>query len=80
MIPHYVWEDILRQVEQDRPLIRGFCEERAVRLKDIFVTSERAPEIPYEAMYIFTDGRGGYTIDGIMNSLDNGNEENQKKK
>lgn len=64
-----VWEEILKQVERDRTLLADFTRTYDTRLEDIVITSERAPEIPYEAMYFFSDGLGGYTIGGIINSL-----------
>ncbi|MBI2667095.1 hypothetical protein HYX13_05790 [Candidatus Woesearchaeota archaeon] len=69
-IPHYVWETVLQQTKQDLPFLTEFCATYHVKLEGITVTSERAPEIPREAMYIFNDGLGGYTIDGIKNSLE----------
>ncbi len=74
--PPYLLEQVLQQMERDRPEVLAFCIRRGAHLQEVWITSERAPEIPYEAMYIFDDGRGGYTIDGIENEL----REKQKRK
>lgn len=69
MIASYIRKDILRQVERDRLLLREFCEKHGLYLENVLIAAERAPEIPYEAMYVFDDGLGGYTIDGIEEGL-----------
>lgn len=74
--PPYLLELLLQQMERDRAEVLAFCDRRSVHLQEVWITSERAPEIPYEALYIFDDDLGGYTIDGIENEL----REKQKRK
>ena len=64
-----ILEDILKQMERDRADLSAFCREYNIHLTTVEITSERFPEVLYEAMYFFDDGLGGYTIDGIKNSL-----------
>ena len=61
-----LWKSLLN----DKFYLEAFCAGYHKHLQDIAFTRERAPSPPEELMYVFNDGLGGYTIDGIINSLE----------
>ena len=60
-------DDLEEQEVRDRDNVRRYCERFGVRLVRIDSTFERSrPEL----MYFFSDGLGGYTIEGVRESLE----------
>ena len=59
-------DSFLKTVAEHQSAITAFCKKGNLRLTEVDVGVERAIEEP---SYYFSDGLGGYTIDGIRNSL-----------
>ncbi len=59
-------EKLLEQVRETRPLIEDFCKKYENKLIRITTTMEKGISEP---AYIFDDGLGYYTIEGIKASL-----------
>ena len=64
MNPH----DIMSTMERDRAYVELFCQIYNARIVDIFPNVEHYP--PRGLMYVFDDDLGGYSIEGIKNSLE----------
>ena len=69
-----LWKSLLN----DKFYLEAFCAVYRKRLQDIAFTREREPSPPEELMYMFDDGLGGYTIDGIINSLEEEPDEEER--
>ena len=54
--------------EQDRLYVEGFCQRYKTRVVDIFPNTEDFP--PRGLMYVFDNQLGGFSIEGIKNSLE----------
>jgi|GEM_PF-4066809 len=57
----------LRHLRDDAPFVEAFCSRYSTQLVGVSTTDEKGH---YETFYTFSDDLGGYTIDGIMGSLD----------
>lgn len=62
-------KELLSKVNSvDEPFVKEFCRRENVKLVSIDVTTENGSS---EALYLFNDGLGGYTIQGVVDSLEN---------
>lgn len=59
-----------QQLREDKPVVDLFCRQYHVRWVGYEVTLESFPDTPWEMMYYFSDARGGYTLRGLLASLD----------
>ena len=59
-------EKLLEQVRETKPLIEEFCKKYENKLVRITTTTEKGI---LEPAYIFDDGLGYYTVEGIKASL-----------
>ena len=55
------------EIKNASPYIEKFCKKYDVALTKIDVTNENEH---YEACFAFTDNLGWYTLEGLINSLD----------
>ncbi len=62
--------EFLRVLQEDMPYLVGFIEKYDVSLTNIIDHCE-TPGIP-QVHYVFNDNLGGYTIDAIKESLNEG--------
>ena len=60
--------DYIKYLGQDRVYLRAFCEKYNVRVIDVVPNTEDFP--PRGLLYIFDNQLGGFTIEGIKNSLE----------
>ena len=58
--------ELRTQEVENKEYINQFCEKFGVKLVKTDYTTENGEPEP---MYVFNDGLGGYTIEGIRNSL-----------
>lgn len=63
--------EFYERFEQDMPLLEQFCKKYGVQLVDVSYTEESTVGDDYvlEPLYIFDDNLGGYTRNGLENSL-----------
>jgi hypothetical protein len=59
---------LLRVNLVDEPFVFEFCRVYHTRLLRVDTTTENGAEEP---VYIFSDNLGGYTIEGVKESLEN---------
>lgn len=64
MDPH----DIMITVEEDHYYVEAFCQKYNVQVVDIFPNTEKSPALGL--MYVFDNQLGGFSIEGIKNSLE----------
>jgi len=57
---------VLNEFIMHLPLITRFCKENKVKVRGLEVINERGYE---ELLCVFNDNLGGYTINGIKDSL-----------
>jgi hypothetical protein len=56
-----------KKLEKDLPLLESFCQDKGVEMIGYGVSFENRPSV--ELVYFFTDGLGGYNIEGVKNSM-----------
>ncbi len=59
--------DLGTKLEKDLPLLESFCQDKGVDMIGYGVSFENRPSV--ELVYFFTDGLGGYSIEGVKNSM-----------
>ena len=59
--------DLGTKLENDLPLLESFCQDKGVDMIGYAVSFENRPSV--ELVYFFTDGLGGYSIEGVKNSM-----------
>ena len=64
--PETLQERLQRMQQEALPYIEKFCLEKDIKLLNITTTHESGT---IEPMYLFSDNLGGYTLEGIQNSL-----------
>ena len=61
-----------RDLERDLPLLESFCQDNDIEMVSYDVSFENYPSV--ELVYFFTDELGGYSIEGVKNSMRNEND------
>ena len=61
-------DDILTIVEIDHYYVEAFCHKYGTKIVDILPNTEDFP--PRGLMYVFDNQLGGFSIEGIKNSLE----------
>lgn len=59
---------LLNQVKFDRPIVEAFCSVYQTLLVDVRLSTDEP-----EAIYVFSDNLGGYTIEALEWSLEENN-------
>jgi len=62
------YDDFILYLLQDQLYVEAFCQKYDTQMIDVFPNNEDFP--PQGLMYVFNNQLGGFSIEGIKNSLE----------